>query len=141
MEGGTRRIASSGQSAYSAVTPTPMAMPRTTARSENASSIWMGRRRESAGASSGCTRLPRIAPATLPPRPSRSVCSRYAARSGREPAPSAFRTAIEDRFSFTKALTLTATPMPPTISATRPVSPRYIVSWSQKRRRPGCACA
>ncbi len=47
--------------------------------------------------------------------------------------------AIAESFSLTKALTLTATPMPPTMRATSPVSPRYIVSWSQKRRRPGWA--
>ncbi len=47
--------------------------------------------------------------------------------------------AMVGSFSLTKALTLTATPMPPTMRATSPVSPRYIVSWSQKRRRPGWA--
>ena len=54
--------------------------------------------------------------------------------------PSAFMIAMVARFSLTKALTLTATPMPPTMRATSPVSPRYMVSWSQKRRRPGWAC-
>jgi hypothetical protein len=36
--------------------------------------------------------------------------------------------AIDGCLSDTKALTLTATPMPPTMRATRPVRPRYIVS-------------
>ena len=93
----------------------------------------------SVGASSGWTALPRSAPSALPPSPSSAVCSRYAASSGRQPAPSAFRMAIEASFCRTKAFTLTATPMPPTISATSPVRPRYIVSWSQNRRRPGWA--
>ena len=80
------------------------------------------------GASRGWTALPRIAPSTLPPSPSSAVCSRYAASSGRHARPSAFRMAIDASFCRTKAFTLTATPMPPTISATSPVSPRYIVS-------------
>src|SRR2546427_126037 len=63
------------------------------------------------------------------------------ANTSRQPAPRHLRTAMVGRFSLMKALTLTATPMPPTMRATSPVRPRYMVSCVQKRRSPGWACA
>ena len=59
----------------------------------------------------------------------------------RHPAPRHLRTAMVAIFSRTNARTLTATPIPPTINATRPVNPRYIVSCVQNLRNPGWASA
>src|SRR6266496_2035745 len=57
----------------------------------------------------------------------------------RQPAPRHLRTAMVSSLPRTNARTLVATPIPPTMRATRPVSPRYTVSWFQKRRTPGWA--
>ena len=136
--GEIRRSASSGRSANTSETHTPVDSPTSNARHSIETDTSSGRKSPTTLGKPYCTATPSAAPADAPTKPMAAACTTYNPSTWRLVAPRQRSIATVSIFDATKALIPLATPIPPSSNAT---SPMMLRKFARRETVPVRSCS